>query len=61
MRHPRLHVYLDVVDFVRAVTERGSGYVPEASPTHAAHMVELLEKSYVAARTGQAQEIASML
>jgi predicted dehydrogenase len=50
------HVYLDIFDFVSAVLERR---VPVASARHAAHVVEIIEKAYVAARTGREQLIVS--
>lgn len=53
---PEQHVYLDILDFVTAIWE---GRPPAASAAHAAHVVEILEKSYEAARSGQAQPIES--
>lgn len=50
------HVYLDVLDFLRAVHE---GRPPAASAAHAAHVVEIIEKVYTAAETGAAQPVTS--
>jgi predicted dehydrogenase len=50
------HVYLDILDFAIAVREERP---PIADALHAAHVVEVIEKAYVAAQTGQSQEIRS--
>jgi predicted dehydrogenase len=57
--HPDLleqHVYLDALDFVQAVR---ANRPPLASAHHAAHVVEVIEKSYLAARSGRHQDIHS--
>ncbi|HEX6972507.1 MAG TPA: Gfo/Idh/MocA family oxidoreductase [Limnochordia bacterium] len=58
-RHPELpeaHVYSDIMHLVDCIrTDRE----PVVSGEHARHVIEVIEKGYVAARTGQTQEIAS--
>lgn len=53
---PEQHVYLDALDFARAIRE---GRPPEASPRQAAHVVEIVEKAYRAAEQGSRQRLDS--
>lgn len=53
---PEPHVYADIMDCVDAVLE---GRLPIASGEHAAHVVEIIERGYSAAQTGQTQELES--
>lgn len=53
---PESHVWLDIRDFAEAV--RG-GREPRASANHARHVIEIVEAGYVAAHTGQAQELTT--
>ncbi len=55
---PEQHVYLDVLDFVDAIAE---GRPPRADAVHAAHVVEVIEKTYRAADTGRRQAISSTM
>ena len=53
---PEPHVYADILHCVECILEAKP---PIASGEHAAHVVEIIEKGYLAARTGAAQEIES--
>jgi predicted dehydrogenase len=53
---PEPHVYADIMDCVDSVIE---GRPPLASGEPAAHVVEIIEKGYRAARSGQTQELES--
>jgi predicted dehydrogenase len=53
---PEPHVYADILHCVDCITE---GTAPIASAEHAAHVVEIIEKGYLAARTGQTQVLES--
>jgi predicted dehydrogenase len=50
------HVYADIMHAVDCIR---SGRPPVASGEHAAHVVEIIEKGYEAARTGQTQRLES--
>jgi predicted dehydrogenase len=50
------HVYADIMHCADCILE---GRAPVASGEHAAHVIEIIEKGYIAARTGQTQEIVS--
>lgn len=54
---PEPHVYADIMHCVECVLD---GRAPIASGNHAAHVIEIIEKSYLAARTGQTQELESV-
>jgi predicted dehydrogenase len=53
---PEPHVYADIMHAVDCI-ERGKA--PLVSGEHGAHVVEIIEKGYLAARTGQTQELQS--
>jgi predicted dehydrogenase len=53
---PEPHVYADIMHCVECIQERKP---PIASGEHAAHVIEIIEKGYQAARTGQTQKLAS--
>jgi len=53
---PEPHVYADIMHCVDCIR---SGEAPIASGEHAAHVVEIIEKGYLAAETGHTQELAS--
>ncbi len=53
---PEPHVYADMMHCVECILERKQ---PLASGEHAAHVVEIIEKGYLAARTGQTQQLTS--
>lgn len=53
---PEPHVYADILHCVESIRERKP---PLVSGEHAAHVVEIIEQGYRAARTGQAQELTS--
>lgn len=53
---PEPHVYADIMHCVECILERKA---PIASGEHAAHVIEIIEKSYLAAQTGQTQALAS--
>jgi predicted dehydrogenase len=53
---PEPHVYADIMHCVDCIR---SGEPPIASGEHAAHVIEIIEKGYLAARTGQTQELES--
>jgi predicted dehydrogenase len=50
------HVYADVMHFVECVA---SGAGPQAYGAQACHVVEVIEKGYYAARSGQTQQIVT--
>ena len=50
------HVYVDIMDLVDAIREDRA---PIASGEQAAHVVDIIEKSLVAAQTGQVQAVES--
>src|SRR5262245_19341366 len=49
------HVYADIMDLVDAIQD---DRLPRATGEQARHVVEIIERAHVAARTGQAQELA---
>ena len=51
------HVYNDIMHMVECL-ETGSDPVPTAA--HARHVVEIIERAYLAASTGQTQDISSL-
>ncbi len=53
---PEPHVYADIMHAVECIQ---TGAPAIASGEHAAHVVEIIEKGYLAARTGQTQTIES--
>jgi predicted dehydrogenase len=53
---PEPHVYSDIMHCVECIVE---GKPPIASGEHAAHVVEIIEKGYIAARTGTTQTLES--
>jgi predicted dehydrogenase len=53
---PEPHVYADILHAVDCIKQ---GTQPIASGEHAAHVVEIIEKGYLAARSGQTQELES--
>jgi predicted dehydrogenase len=53
---PEPHIYADVLHCRDCIVE---GRTPIASAEHAAHVVEIIEKGLIAARTGQTQELES--
>lgn len=53
---PEPHVYADILHCVDCILERRP---PIPSGEHAAHVIEIIEKGYIAARTGQTQELES--
>ena len=53
---PEPHVYADIMHAVDCIRDRRS---PIASGEHAAHVVEIIEKGYLAAETGQTQTLRS--
>jgi len=53
---PEPHVYADIMHCVDCIR---SGTQPIASGEHAAHVIEIIEKAYLAARTGQTQKLIS--
>jgi predicted dehydrogenase len=55
-RIPEPHVYADIMHAVDCITNRQP---PLVSGEHGAHVVEIIEKGYLAARTGQTQELES--
>jgi predicted dehydrogenase len=50
------HVYADIMDLVDAILEDRA---PRATGEQARHVVEIVERAHIAARTGQAQELTS--
>ena len=55
-RIPEPHVYADILHAVECIE---AGRTPLVSGEHGAHVVEIIEKGYLAARTGQTQELES--
>lgn len=55
-RIPEPHVYADILHAVECIEQ---GRKPIVSGEHGAHVVEIIEKGYLAARTGQTQELES--
>lgn len=53
---PEPHVYADILHTVDCIE---SGAAPIASGAHAAHVIEIIERGYEAARTGVTQELES--
>ncbi len=53
---PEPHVYADILHAVDCIEQ---GTQPLVSGEHGAHVVEIIEKGYLAARTGQTQELES--
>lgn len=53
---PEPHVYADIMHCVDCIR---TGEQPVASGDHAAHVIEIIEKAYLAAETGQAQDLES--
>jgi len=53
---PESHVYADIMHTATCITE---GSAPVPSGQHAAHVIEIIEKGYLAARSGVAQAIDS--
>jgi predicted dehydrogenase len=53
---PEPHVYADILHAVDCIEQ---GTPPLVSGEHGAHVVEIIEKGYLAARTGQTQELES--
>jgi predicted dehydrogenase len=55
-RIPEPHVYADIMHAVDCIEQ---GRKPLVSGEHGAHVVEIIEKGYLAAQTGQTQELES--
>lgn len=55
-RIPEPHVYADILHAVDSIEQ---GRQPLISGEHGAHVVEIIEKGYLAAQTGQTQELES--
>lgn len=53
---PESHVYADIMHLVDCIVD---GQKPVPSGEHARHVVEVIEKGYLSAQTGQHQEIVS--
>lgn len=53
---PEAHVYADILHLVDCIREDRT---PEVTAEHARHVIEIMEKGYVAARTGQRQEVST--
>jgi predicted dehydrogenase len=53
---PEPHVYSDIMHCVECIR---SGDQPIVSGEHAAHVIEIIEKAYLAARTGETQTLES--
>jgi predicted dehydrogenase len=53
---PEPHVYADIMHCVDCIR---SGATPIASGEHAAHVIEIIEKGYLAARSGVTQDLVS--
>jgi predicted dehydrogenase len=53
---PEAHVYNDIMHLCDCIVD---GRQPVASAAHARHVVEIIEKAYIAARTGVKQAVAS--
>lgn len=50
------HVYADIMDLVDAIRENRA---PRTTGEQTRHVVEIIEKSYAAAKTGQAQTLTT--
>lgn len=55
-RIPEPHVYADIMHAVECIEQ---GRKPLVSGEHGAHVVEIIEKGYLAAQTGQTQDLES--
>lgn len=55
-RIPEPHVYADILHAIDCIEQ---GTPPLVSGEHGAHVVEIIEKGYLAARTGQTQDLES--
>ena len=55
-RLPELHVYADIMHMVDCVL---TDKEPVVTAEHARHVIEIIEKGYIAARTGQTQELTT--
>jgi predicted dehydrogenase len=53
---PEPHVYADILHAADCIAQHRR---PLVSGEHGAHVVEIIEKGYAAARTGQTQELES--
>jgi len=53
---PEAHVYADILHLVDCIRE---GSEPEVTAEHARHVIEIMEKGYLAAETGRRQDILS--
>jgi len=53
---PEGHVYADILHLVDCLRE---GCQPEVTAEHARHVIEIMEKGYLAARTGERQELVT--
>jgi predicted dehydrogenase len=53
---PESHVYADILHLVDCIREDRA---PVVTAEHARHVIEIMEKAYVSARTGQRQEIVT--
>lgn len=53
---PESHVYADILHLVDCIREDRE---PEVTAEHARHVIDIMEKGYVAARTGQRQQITT--
>ncbi len=53
---PEPHVYADIIHCADCIL---NGTKPIVSAEHGAHVVEIIEQGYIAARTGQRQELSS--
>jgi predicted dehydrogenase len=53
---PESHVYADIMHTAECIAE---GKAPVPTGEHAAHVIEIIEKGYLAAHSGQAQPIES--
>lgn len=58
MRIQEAHVYADIAHFAECIAENRD---PIPTAEHARHVVEVIEKGYIAARTGTTQEIESSM
>ena len=53
---PEAHVYADILHLVDCIREERE---PEVTAEHARHVIEIMEKGYAAARTGQRRQIGT--
>jgi predicted dehydrogenase len=58
LTHEEGHVYADIMELADAILESRA---PRASGEQALHVVEIIEKAHIAARTGVAQNVTSSL